>query len=381
MAGQLGATGSPAGWVRTSFDRIAGWSDDDHPAAFSAFQASARVLLSRGDADAAAGGLRSRLCSAMAAAVGKCELGERDAKAFFEAHFQPWWRPGSSDGLATGYFEIALPASRVRSARFPIPLYGRPDDLVEIHGADMRGALNGHQLTHVRRLADGGTAPFWTRAEIEDGALDGRAPAICYLENAVDGFLLHVQGSGVLTFEDGAVRRVTYDGKNGHPYVSVGRSLIDDETFKDSELTLETMVAWLKDDAVRAADVLSRNPSYVFFKMLGGCTDGAARGVFDIPLTPRRSLAVDASVHPVGSPVFLAADTLDANDDGAVGFRQLMVAQDVGSAIQGPERCDIYFGSGEHAGRLAGRVKHPCQLVVLRPTVNGDRDSEIGKAP
>jgi membrane-bound lytic murein transglycosylase A len=159
--------------------------------------------------------------------------------------------------------------------------------------------------------------------------------------------------------------RINYDGKNGHPYSSIGRYLIDKGLLAANKVSMQVLGKWLRADPERGKQVMWQNQSFIFFRELGDA-EGPV-GAMTVPLTPGRSLAVDTAYHTLGSPIFVAApDMRHAVKDGV--FNRLMVAQDVGSAIKGPERGDIYFGSGDKAGRIAGVTKHPGNFYVLIPT-------------
>ncbi|MEO1266282.1 MAG: murein transglycosylase A, partial [Pseudomonadota bacterium] len=304
-------------------------------------------------------------CQAAAMSVDPSDNGT--ARAFFER----WFRPFAHDqsvaapaGLTTGYFEPHLQAAAERSAAFPIPIHARPADLVPLIEDRLRGA-NGDQLTYGRQTPSG-VVPYATRAEIDSGAIDDVLRPLFFLRNTIDRFFLQVQGSGLLRLDDGTSVRVGYDGKNGHPYTSIGAELIRDGEIGADAMTLDALRAWLSADTSRGDALMARNASYVFFKTLEGA---APEGACDAPLTPLRSLAVDAREHAQGLPVYLEVPELAGPGGGPL--RRLMIAQDVGSAIRGPERCDIYFGSGDAAGAAAGSVKHAARFFVLRPTQDG----------
>lgn len=337
---------------------LPGWTGDDHAAALAAFRCSATRLIAKAQTkpEAIAPALLSA-CHAASTHVG-------DARAFFEAHFVPHRvvhnGPG---GLLTGYYEPILPGSRTCTAEFAIPLLSRPPDLVNLVEESQRGAM-AHQYTHMRRLPSGEHAPYATRAEIENGALAGQGLEVFWLHDPVDAFFLHVQGSGVIALPDGSRTRVAYDGKNGHPYTSIGRYLIDEGLFPADQMTLDALKDWLRANPSLCAGVLQQNKSYVFFRELVGAEADSPVGVEEIPLTPGRSLAVDTGFHAIGSPVYVVAPDL-THATQAGGFQRLMIAQDVGSAIRGPERGDLYFGTGDAAGRLAGNTKHAGTFHVL----------------
>ena len=363
------ATGKPASAtvasVPAAWADLPGWADDDHLAALKAFRLSCPRLL------AAASGARPgkvkptpELAIACEAALALPEKVTRaQARTFFETHFLPERLVHDAPhGLLTGYYEPLLEGSRTRDARFATPIHRRPPDLVTLIDETDRGAVGG-QLTHARRTA-AGLVPFATRAEITGGALASQGLELLWLADPVDVFFLQVQGSGRIRLTDGTIVRVHYDGKNGHPYTSVGRYLIDKGLFAADRMSLGALGRWLRADPSRGREAMNQNASYVFFRELADDAKGPL-GALEVPLTAGRSLAVDPRYHALGAPVYVAAPTLVHAGKGAP-FQRLMIAQDVGSAIKGPERGDIYFGSGDAAGRTAGVTKHPGHLFALK---------------
>mgnify|MGYP002620445084 CR=1 FL=1 len=348
------------------FAELPGWGDDDHLAAFDAFVRSAPALRdAAGRAPGKTKAAGAALVAAAEAALAKAsKVSTRDAaRAFFEGMFAPHRvEHHGAEGLLTGYYEPVLDAARQASGAYRVPIYRRPPDLVNLVGEAERGAL-ADGLTHARRTASG-IEPYATRAEIEGGALAGQGLELVWLDDPVDAFFLHVQGSGRVRLSDGRSIRITYDGKNGHPYTSIGRYLIDSGAMAAEEMSLDALKAWLTAHPDDARAVMQQNTSFVFFRELGGETD-APLGALGTGLSDGRSLAVDTGYHALGTPIYVSAPTL--KPWGESGFARLMIAQDVGSAIRGPERGDIYFGSGANAGRLAGSTKHPGRFFVLLP--------------
>lgn len=351
-----------------TFADLPGWAADDHRDAFGAFRKSCTRVM-----DAIKDGTLKGGRAPGPAFIGVCrdalgagaEMSGAQARAFFERHFTPH-RMVHEDrhGLLTGYYEPVLDGSRTRQGAFQVPVYRRPPDLVNVVAEADRGAKS-HALTHVRQTT-AGPQPFFTRAEIEQGALRGQGLELLYLANEVDAFFLHIQGSGRIRLPDGSMIRIGYDGKNGHPYASIGRYLIKTGKLQADRVSLASLRSWLLADVERGRNVMWQNKSFVFFRELKGADAGSPMGALHIPLTPGRSLAVDTTYHTLGMPVYVSAPSLTHAMRG--GFRRLMIAQDVGSAIKGPERGDIYFGSGDKAGKLAGITKHPGSFFVLLPT-------------
>lgn len=260
---------------------------------------------------------------------------DASARAFFELLFRPVI-VGAPPALFTGYYEPELNGSRVRTPRFAWPIYVRPPELKE-----------------------GGT--YLSRASIEGGALRGRGLEIAWLDDPVEVFFLHIQGSGRIRMADGSVLRVGYAGKNGHPYRSVGQELVRRGIFTIHEVSAQTIAAWVRRNPALGAELLNHNPSYVFFRPLPDlAADKGPIGAMGRSITPLRSVAIDPVYTPLGAPVWI-------EKDGSAPLRRLMVAQDTGGAIKGPQRADIFYGSGDDAGEAAGIVKDGGRMVLLLP--------------
>lgn len=359
-------SGEETRYQPVAFSALPHWAADDHAAAFAAFLVSSRRLLQRALEGAAPATPQPLLDAARRALdLSEPSLSRDDARLFFERVFIPHRvLHGEPHGLLTGYYEPVISGSRRRTGRYTVPVLRRPADLVNLVAESERGA-KAEGLTHARQGA-GGLEPYATREEIECGALGAQGLELVWLEDPVDAFFLHVQGSGMIALDDGTRVRITYDGKNGHPYTSVGRYLIDAGLFPADRMSLNALKDWLRADPARGLSAMRQNKSYVFFRELTGAQAGAALGAMEIPLSDHRSLAVDTRTHALGTPVYVVAPTL-THAGGSEGFFRLMVAQDVGSAIRGPERGDIYFGSGDEAGAKAGITKHPGNFFVLLP--------------
>lgn len=353
------------------FNRIAGWRDDDLTAAFAAFKLGC---------DAEPKPLDDKKKALIEAAVAEICFqakgldvsgpdGQRRVRRFFETNFRPWRvksvNGARSKGLLTAYYEPEIEGSLTATEKFPVPVLKRPDDLVDLVDPVQRATVN-DRLGAMRKTSDGTLVPYFTRAEIEEGALAGRGLELLYLADPVVAFFMHVQGSARIKFADGSAMRIGFDGKNGYPYTSVARVLIERGELKRADSTLPRLEAWLRADPARGRKALQENRSYIFFKARPELADADGPiGGQGVPLTPGRSLAIDASVHVLGTPIFVDGGNLDV--DGSKRFRRLMIAQDVGSAIKGAERGDLYIGSGPGAGKIAGGVKHDGTFIVLLP--------------
>lgn len=361
-------------YAALSFDELPGWADDDHSAALLAFQASCPKVLSKKVKAGKSGETEPLALQATCKAALSLppKVTRAQARAFFERHFQPHRVVhAATEGLLTGYYEPVLEGSRTKGGAFQTALLKRPPDLVTVVPETQTAAAG--SLTHARQ-AGAGLAPFATRAEIEAGALAGRGLELLYLADPVDKFFLQVQGSGRVRLPDGSFVRVQYDGKNGHPYSSIGRYLIDKGLLAADKMSLGAVGRWLKADVERARHVMNQNASYVFFREMPAEAEGPL-GAIEVPLVAGRSLAIDPSQHRLGSPIYVSAPTLKPVGFGG-SFNRLMVAHDVGSAIRGPERADIYFGTGKEGERAAGGVRHPGNLYVLLPNAVGALQAE-----
>jgi membrane-bound lytic murein transglycosylase A len=343
------------------FSEIEGWQDDDQAAAFVTLLKSCRRIAARpGSANISAGA-----CAAALALAADGEVSREAARSFFEAHYTPYRVVAPKPGRVTGYYEPEIEGSRQKSAKFSVAAYGRPDDLVAVTPDEMRARDSAAGVLTAMRKTDDGLVPFYTREEIDKGALAGRNLELVYLD-PVELFFMQVQGSGRVRLPDGTHVRLGYATKNGHPYTSIGKKLVELGEGKPKSMSMQGIKAWLHDDPERGKKMMWENKSYVFFRVLDEKEgeDGPI-GAQSVSLTPERSLAVDPSFHALGLPIFVEAPEL-TKPDGAP-FRRLMIAQDVGSAIKGPERGDIYWGSGDKAGAIAGTTLAPAHFIVLKP--------------
>lgn len=303
-----------------SFDTLDGWADDDHHAALDVFRSTCM------DMDEPQW---QSLCAFANQAP--------DAKGFFELFFRPVLIEDGAQPLFTGYFEPELDGARSPDARFRFPLYRMP--------AEARG--------------DG---PWLTRRQIVDGmVLQGRGLEIAWVDDAVELFFLQIQGSGRIRMRNGEVIRVGYGGANGHDYRSVGMELVRRGIYGAHQVSAQVIKNWVRRNPIAGLELLNTNPSYVFFREIRGLSaQKGPLGAMNRPITPMRSIAVDPSFVPLGAPVWV-------EKDGAEPIRRLMIAQDTGSAIKGAQRGDIFFGTGDEAGREAGRIRDPGRMLVLLP--------------
>jgi membrane-bound lytic murein transglycosylase A len=351
-----------------AFSAIDGWAADDHAAAFATFLASCRAIVGSAKTSRDTRPVYLALVETCRKARAAGTLSTEPARQFFEDNFRPLRVSKVEDpnGFLTGYYEPIVDGSRVLTDDFKVPLYGRPRDLVHM-GRKRKAESFPNSGRVVRRLKRGKYMPYFDRAAIEDGALAARNLEICYLKDANDLLFIQIQGSARIRLADGSLLRVNYDAHNGHPYTPVGRILIERGIIPREEMSMDRIRKWMAENPDGGKELRRQNKSYVFFRNTGLPENEEARGAQGVPLTASRSIAVDRVLHVYGTPFFIAADLPIATDASSTKFRKLMIAQDTGSAIVGPARADIYFGAGEQAGRIAGRIKNPAQFVMLMP--------------
>lgn len=316
-------TAAPAAAQVLSFADLDGWADDDHSAALSVFLDTCETL---NDPD------WTSLCKF---AVDAAQMPD-GARGFFELFFKPV-AIGDPPALFTGYYEPELAGSPVRTPNFAYPIYRKPPE-----------------------LADG--AVWHSREVIEtQGLLRGRGLEIAWLEDPVEVYFLMIQGSGRIRMPDGHVVRVGYGGKNNQPYRSIGQEMIRRGLMSESAASAQSIRAFVRNNPGVGAELLTFNPSFVFFKKLPDLpAEKGPIGALGRSITALRSIAVDPEFTPLGAPVWV-------EKDGRNPIRALMIAQDTGGAIKGAQRADIFYGTGRDAGEAAGAVKDAGRMVVLLP--------------
>lgn len=297
-----------------------GWAEDDHAEALGVFRSTCRDM---NDPD----------WRALCAVAGDIP----DAKSFFELFFRPVLIEDDAPGLFTGYFEPELDGSKRRSARYRYPVYAMPRE------------------ARVSR-------PWYSRRDIvRGGVMNGRGLEIAWVDDPVELFFLQIQGSGRIKLPNGGTIRVGYSGSNGHEYRSVGQELVRRGTFLPHQVSADVIKNWVRRNPVAGADLLLHSPSYVFFREVSEVPSHLGPlGAMNRSITTLRTVAVDPAFVPLGAPVWI-------EKDGKNPLRRLMVAQDTGSAIKGAQRADVFFGTGDRAGREAGRLRDPGRLMVLMP--------------
>jgi membrane-bound lytic murein transglycosylase A len=370
----LGEVAAPLKFPNAQYEPVEwtnldGWAGDDHATAFATFLDSCRALEGKRRPTQEMMEITAALKEVCVRAQAALPLDENGARKFFEDNFRPVQlsKLGETEGFLTGYYEPIIDGSRVPTGEFTAPLYRRPPNLVASGWRKLGDSFPSKGVKVGRRVGRRKIAPYYTRGEIESGALDGWHLEICWLHSPIDVLFAQIQGSARIRLEDGSILRVNYDSYNGWSYTPVGRVLIDRGLMTKDEVSMQRIRDWMEANPDQAKAIEQENKSYVFFTITNLSNEDEAVGGEGVPLVPGRSIAIDRALHVYGTPFFIQADLPIANDKAATKFRRLVVAQDTGSAIVGTARADIYFGAGDEAARIAGRIKNPGRFVMLLP--------------
>lgn len=297
---------------------------------------------------------------------------EDDATGFFARFFETAV-VGDGAAFATGYYEPEIKGSRTRRPGYEVPIYGRPSDLIEADLGLFADDLKGRRVRG--QAKDGKLILYPDRAGIESGAIRETAPVIAWAADPVEFFFLQVQGSGLLELPDGSIMRVGYDTQNGRDYTGIGALLRDRGLLQPGQGSMQGIMAYLRAQPDGGASVMNENKSFVFFRELGG---PGPLGALGLPVTGRMSAATDPAFVPLGAPVFLQLDRVEASG--------LWVTQDTGGAIKGANRFDTFWGAGEDARRIAGGMSGRGHAWLLLPLgavarLNGGGDGGTTPAP
>jgi len=352
--------------VPVGFADLPGWSQDDHLAVFGALRRSAFRVVEKPYRTGSLGIDAAAFATAFAEARAMASPSAAAARAFFERNFVPALVRSDEGGrgLVTGFYEPQVEASPVRTPTHRVPLLARPTDLIDVDDSNRPEHFDPYLA--FGRLTAAGIVPYHNRAAIEGGALNGQGLEMAWLADKVDAFFIHVQGAARLVMPDGTVKRVTYAAKSGHRFSGPGRILADLGEIPLADVTMQSIRAWFKANPHRTDEILHQNRSYIFFREQP--VDDISLGpvaAAKVPLTAGRSIAVDRLLHTFGTPFFIHAPDLLAFGEGP--FRRLMIAQDTGSAIVGPARGDLFAGSGDAAGEIAGVVRNAADFYALVP--------------
>jgi membrane-bound lytic murein transglycosylase A len=351
-----------------SFNDLPGWSSDrDMMSAANALTKSCAIMARRPPETSVAPGIVGGQVKDWLFMCNELKTINTDARTFFEKNFVPYQivTPNGPEGLFTGYYEKIIHGSRVQTAKYHVPIYKRPEDLVMVELGDFRPELKGQRIAG--KVNDGKLEPYADRKAIDEGALKNRHLELAWTDDENAAFFLHVQGSGRVVMDDGSVMRIGYDGQNGYVYKAIGRELIARGELTPETTSLDTIRAWLVDHPREAAALRWTNPSYIFFREIAGDINDGPMGAQGVGLTPERSLAVDPRFIPYGAPVFIDAPHPVADQPR---MQRLLIAQDTGGAIRGPVRGDVFWGAGDWgspAAQMAGVMKSRGEAYILLP--------------
>ena len=356
---------------RIDFAHLEGGQGHDFEDAREVFRRSCREMLEQGSGFRRPVRFGGSPSSWRSTCMGAFEAG--NARDYFERAFRCYRvhdaeRP---DGLFTGYYEPEVDGSRSRSPQFHVPVYRRPADLIGFRDGEEAGSGLAYG-----RLVDGKPSPYLTRREIEQGALAGMGLEIVWLRDWADAFFIQIQGSGRVRLAEGGTLRLSYAAKSGLPYTGIGARLVARGAFTAEATSMQTIRRWMAEHPGEARKLMWENESFVFFREVD-LEDPAlgALGAQHVQLTPRRSLAVDRSLWMFGTPIWLDTEAPTGEAGRSESFRQLVVAQDTGSAIRGLARGDVYWGFGDAAAAIAGPMKSTGSMSVLLPV---DVAEELG---
>ena len=325
-----------ASFSAVSWNALPGWQDDDLSQAWPSWLKSCEALRKRNSE------INWRqVCSQVASVSAK---DTQTIRRYFEDNFQAYEirnSAGSDTGLITGYYEPVMNGSQTRTSVYSVPLYAYP---------------NAWRQTRPN--------PGPSRADLmSSGILKGSE--IAWVQDPVAAAFMQIQGSGKIRLSDGRILRLGYAGTNEQPFKSFAQWLLDRKEITRSEATMQGISQWAKRNPDRVNEMLNANPRFVFFRELPGnvSADLGPTGALNVPLTTERSIAIDLQALPLGAPVFLAT-TKPLSDQT---LQKLVMAQDTGKAIVGGVRADYYWGSGDAAGEMAGRMKQNGKMWVLLP--------------
>lgn len=270
----------------------------------------------------------------------------------------------TTEVLFTGYYQPVIAGSRVPTAEYRYPIYGKPADLIAVERVTVQPTTRVEKIfgrVHGERFM-----PYYSRREIDEfGVLRGKGFEIAWVKDPIDLFFLHIQGSGIVRLPDGKQLHVGYTAGNGRPYRSIGRLLIDNGKIPQEEMSMQRLRRYLAENPSQTNEIMAYNESYVFFRIV----ENGPLGSLDVPLTPGRSIATDSRLFPKGALAFIGTHTPVLDDSGKlIGWQpvwRFVLNQDTGGAVRGLRRADLYFGAGDEAGSAAGFMQSPGRLYFL----------------
>lgn len=333
-----------------TFADLPDWNQGRQFEALTAFRRSCRKLIALpADAPVGPDGFAGQTSDWLAACRSASTIGageDDSARLFFQHLFRPYRlsdAKNGDEGFLTGYYLPRVRGSREHRPGFDVPLYRRPPDLVT--GDDGR----------LGRLADGSLQPYYTRAQIDAGALSGRGLELVWLASPIDAFFVSIQGSAEISLSEGGKLHLGVASSNGWSYTAIGRVLVERGALAKADVSMQSIRAWLEANPKAGQAVMAANPSYVFFrKIKPRAPEDGPDGAMGVALTAGRSLAVDRRFVPLGIPIWVAGQNPDRADDRT---QRLLISQDTGGAITGPVRGDVFWGTGAAAAARAGIMR------------------------
>lgn len=336
-------------YQEVSWDALPGWNQQHLLPSFQAWQNSCLALKKHP--------IWQKLCEQAQTLT----QDETTIRQFIETTFAPLavtLADGSVDGVVTGYYEPELLGDKYATYQAQYPLYAAPKDLIRVELDSLYPEIRSHNLRG--RIEGNKLLPYYSRAEITAG--QGKLTPIAWANDAIELFFLQIQGSGRIKLPNGEILRIGYADHNGHPFLSIATWLIRQGEIEASKASMQGIKAWAKANPHKVPSLLNINPRFVFFREMDNNLSGPI-GALGVPLTESYSVAVDRHFTPLGAPLYLTTQ----HPTEQKPLQRLMVAQDTGAAIQGPIRIDFFWGSGEKAGHLAGKMKHKGQIWILWP--------------
>ncbi|WP_085784389.1 murein transglycosylase A [Candidatus Nucleicultrix amoebiphila] len=340
---------------RVEFEQLPGWRQETFEGVGDAWHSSLEYLKTKGRFNFGWLGDKAQWQDLLASDF-------TDFQHFLTTYFVPHrlLPQDDNEALLTGYYEPIYEGSLRQEGPYTTPLYRRPEELVVVEDMGVfSDDLKGRRIAG--RVEQGTLKPYFTRAEIHQGALKNRGLEIAWLKDPKDAYFLAVQGSGVIKLPDGGEMRVSYHGTNGYPYTSVGKELVRRREIAQEEISMQTVRSWLDANIQKREELFTLNKSYVFFKKLEGRGPVGALGQ---PLTTLRSLAVDPRYIPLGVPLWIEGKSRNGKTPD---LTRLMLAHDTGGAIKGPLRGDVFCGTGASAGELAGPMQLDSCFYIFLP--------------
>ncbi|MDA7704976.1 MltA domain-containing protein [Rickettsiales bacterium] len=333
---------------RVDFTQLDNWNKDNHSPALSAFLNSCNKFSTMPDSRNIGGQIGHITVQDFRDV---CEIGQvikgmgsKQAKNFFENWFIPFKvtnKKGEEYGKFTGYYIPTLNGSKEKTEKYQYPIYSKPKNI--------------------------DNNPYYTRAEITKGALRNQDLEIIYVDDKVDLFFMHIQGSGNVMIEDGVIIRLSYAGSNNQPFYSIGKYMIEHDLISDKSYF--GIKKWLKENPKKADKILNINLSYIFFKENH---DNNVIGGANVPLMTERSIAIDKDILPYGYPFWVEVEDYELGE-----YQKLLISQDTGSAIKGTIRADIFFGSNEDSEKKAANMNNEGKYYILLPINLVDKFSSI----